>query len=106
MIIQSDWPFIDSPEALNRIYIPNSSGRQIPLSAFASFREIKAPRAVRRFNLYLSATVNIILNLEYSSSQGMDLAEKIAGEVIPEGYTYTWSGQAYFQQKRPENLHL
>lgn len=99
VIIQSDWPFRDSPESLNRIYIPNSSGRQIPLSAFAAFRETKAPRSVSRFNLYPSATVNIILNPEYSSSQGMDLAEKIASEVLPEGYTYTWSGQAYFQQE-------
>ena len=99
VIIQSDWPFRDTPESLNRIYIPNSSGRQIPLSAFAAFRETKAPRSVSRFNLYPSAAVNIILNPEYSSSQGMDLAEKIASKVLPEGYTYTWSGQAYFQQE-------
>ena len=99
VIIQSDWPFRDSPEALNRIYIPNVNGQQIPLSTFASFREVKAPRSVSRFNLYPSATVNIILNPEYSSSQGMDLAERIAGEILPEGYTYTWSGQAYFQQE-------
>lgn len=99
VIIQSDWPFRDSPEALNRIYIPNVNGQQIPLSAFASFREVKAPRSVSRFNLYPSATVNIILNPEYSSSQGMELAERIAGEILPDGYTFTWSGQAYFQQE-------
>ena len=99
VIIQSDWPFRDSPEALNRIYIPNVNGQQIPLSAFASFREVKAPRSVSRFNLYPSATVNIILNPEYSSSQGMELTERIAGEILPEGYTFTWSGQAYFQQE-------
>ena len=99
VIIQSDWPFRDSPEALNRIYIPNVNGQQIPLSTFASFREVKAPRSVSRFNLYPSATVNIILNPEYSSSQGMELAERIAGEILPEGYTFTWSGQAYFQQE-------
>ena len=99
VIIQSDWPFRDSPEALNRIYIPNAAGRQIPLSAFASFREVKAPRSVSRFNLYPAANVNIILNPEYSSSQGMELAESIAGGILPEGYTYTWAGQAYFQQE-------
>ena len=99
VIIQSDWTFRKSPDSLSRIYIPNANGQQIPLSAFATFRETKATRSVSRFNLYPSATVNIILNPEYSSSQGMDLAERIAGEVLPEGYTYTWSGQAYFQKE-------
>ncbi|MBQ9433549.1 MAG: efflux RND transporter permease subunit [Synergistaceae bacterium] len=99
VIIQSDWPFRDSPDSLSRIYVPGAEGRQIPLSTFATFREMKAPRSVSRFNLYPSATVNIILNPEYSSSQGMELAERIAGEVLPEGYIYTWSGQAYFQQE-------
>ncbi len=99
VVIQSDWQFRDTPGALGRIYITNEDGRQIPLSTFASFREIKAPRSLSRFNLYPSATVNIILNPEYSSGQGMDLVKALAKEILPEGYVYTWSGQAYFQQE-------
>ena len=99
VIIQSDWQFRDSPDALNRIHIPNDNGAQIPLSAFASFREVKAPRSVSRFNLYPSANVNVILDPTYSSGEGMAVVRELAEEVLPEGYAYTWSGQAYFQQQ-------
>ena len=106
VIIQSDWPFRDTPDALNRIHVPNDNGAQIPLSAFASFRETKAPRSLSRFNLYPSASVNVILDPFYSSGQGMAAVREIADEILPEGYTYTWSGQAYFQQETEGEFSL
>lgn len=106
VIIQSDWPFRDTPDALNRIHIPNDNGAQIPLSAFASFRETKAPRSLSRFNLYPSANVNVILDPSYSSGEGMGAVREIAEEILPEGYAYTWSGQAYFQQETEGEFSL
>ena len=106
VIIQSDWDFRDTPEALNKIYVPNANNQQVPLSSFASFRTITAPSNLERFNLYPSAAVNIILDPEYSSSQGMNNVVEIAKEILPEGYTYSWSGQAYHEQRSEGQFSL
>lgn len=102
--VQNDWSFRNNPEALNKIYIPNKNNQQVPLSAFASFRRITAPGNLERFNLYTSASLNIILDPEFSSGQAMKKIIDIAEEMLPHGYSYSWSGQAYHEQKSEGNF--
>ena len=104
VIVQNDWPFRDNPEALNKIYIPNKNNQQVSLSAFASFKKITAPGNLGRFNLYPSASLNIILDPEFSSGQAMEKIMNIADEILPHGYSYSWSGQAYHEQKSEGNF--
>ncbi|MBQ6002646.1 MAG: efflux RND transporter permease subunit, partial [Synergistaceae bacterium] len=106
VIIQSDWPFRDSPEAVDKIYVPNSNGHQVPLSSFAAIRRVTAPSRLERFNLYPSATINIILDPEFSSGQGMDKIAEIVNKNLPHGYSYTWSGQAYYEQNTEGQFSL
>ena len=104
--VQSDWSFRDTPEALNKIYIPNKNNQQVPLSSFASFKRITAPSSLERFNLYPSASVNIILDPEFSSGQAMEKIMDITEEILPHGYSYSWSGQAYHEHNSEGNFLL
>lgn len=97
VIIQSDIHHRDKLDVLNRIYVPNSSGKQVPLSSFATFRKTLAPRSIARYNLYPSAEINIMLKPGYSSGQGMARVAELSKE-LPEGYFYEWSGQTYQEQ--------
>ena len=106
VIVQNDSSFRDTSEALNRIYIPNKNNQQVPLGAFASFKRITAPSSLERFNLYPSASVNIILDPGFSSVQAMEKIMEITEEVLPHGYSYSWSGQAYHEQKSEGNFIL
>ena len=106
VIIQSDWPFRDTPEAIDKIYVPNNNGQQVPLSSFAAIKRVTAPSRLERFNLYPSATINIILDPEFSSGQGMDKIAEITKSVLPSGYAYTWSGQAYYEQNTEGQFSL
>ncbi len=106
VIIQSDWNFRDTPDALGKIYVPNKSGRQVPLSSFAEAKRITAPNNLERFNLYPSAKINIIFDPEYSSGTSMKKIMKITKENLPAGYSCTWSGQAYFENKSEGEFSL
>ena len=98
VIIQSDIQYRNTLDTLNRIYVPSSYGGQVPLSAFTTFRKTVAPRSVQKYNLYPSAEINIILNPEYTTGQGIARVEQLA-EEFPEGYFYEWTGQTYQEQK-------
>ncbi len=106
VIVQNDWPFRDTPEAVNKIYVPNSNNQQVPLSSFATIKRVTAPSRLERFNLYPSATINIILDPEFSSGQGMDRVAEIANKTLPYGYSYTWSGQAYYEKNTEGQFSL
>ena len=97
VIVQSEWEYRDRTEALNRVYIPNATGGQVPLSGFATFRKTLAPRSIQRYNLYPSAQITIMLNSGYSSGQGMARVAELA-KNLPRGYFYEWTGQAYQEQ--------
>ena len=99
VMIQSDWNFRNTPEAIAKIYVPNRNNNQVPLSSFASFKRVNTPSKIERFNLYPSASINIILDPFFSSSQGMEKITQIAEEILPAGYAYTWSGQAYHEKQ-------
>ena len=98
VMLQSDWRFRDRPDAISKIYIPGRNGQQVPLSSFASTKRMTGPSSLERFNLYPSATVNIILDPESPGSEGMNKIIAAVKEILPRGYSYTWSGQAYYEQ--------
>ena len=106
VMIQSDWNFRNDPQALSKIYVPNKNGLQVPLSSFAAFKKIAVPSHLERFNLYPSATINIIVDPFSETGGEADKIIEIAKEVLPAGYSYTWSGQAYYEQETEGQFSL
>ena len=106
VIIQSDWNFRDTPESLNKIYVPNQNDQQVPLSSFATFKRIKSPSTIERFNLYPSAAINVIPDPFLSNGNETEKISEIVEEVLPEGYSYTWSGQTFHEQRTKGQFSL
>ena len=86
--------------------MPNNNNQQVPLSSFATIKRVTAPSRLERFNLYPSATINIILDPEFSSGQGMDKVAEITNKTLPYGYSYTWSGQVYYEKNTEGQFSL
>ena len=103
VILQSDWKYRDRAESVSRIYVMNDKGKQVPAESFATIERTFAPGSISRYNLYPSASVNIILAPGYSSGQGMERVAQIAS-TLPEGYAYEWSGQTYQEQESEGQL--
>ena len=98
VIVQSDWPFRDRMNALERVYVRNTQGLQVPVTSFAAMKETLAPRSISRFNLYPSASINIVMAPGFSTGDGMARIAELS-KTMPLGYTYSWSGQTYQEQQ-------
>ena len=99
VILQSDPKFRQNPEDLTRLYTRSSQGNMVPLSALVSTRWVTGPDMLPHFNGFPAAKVNGSAATGYSSGQAIAAMEEVAREVLPQGYTFAWSGLAYEEKK-------
>ncbi len=96
---QAESPYrINAKDVLN-VRVRNSSGGTVPLGAFTTVRDIAGPYRVPRYNLYTAAELDGAWTPGYSQGQTIQSMEKIASEVLPDGFSYEWTTLA-FQQLR------
>jgi hydrophobe/amphiphile efflux-1 (HAE1) family protein len=99
VILQSQPDYRDQPDDLTRAYVRSGSGRMVPLSALATVKYVAGPSILPRFNGFPAARVNGSQASGYSSGQAIAAMEQVAKRVLPDGYAYAWSGQAFEETK-------
>jgi multidrug efflux pump len=99
VIIQAESDYRDSPADFADIFVPSQTGESVPLSAVATYRYAAGPNLLPRFNGFPAAKVTASPAPGYSSGEGIAAMEAVASEVLPEGYAYEWSGQAFEEKK-------
>jgi multidrug efflux pump len=95
VILESQPGLITSPEALNSMYVPASSGTAVPLGAVATIRVGNAPLLVSRVAQFPAATIGFDLAPGTSLGAAVDAitaAEKRIG--VPEGISTNFLGAA------------
>ena len=99
VILQAEPAFRKKPEDINTIFVRQREGEMVPLSALVDARYITGPDLVSRFNGFMAAKVTGDAESGFSSGQSITTMEEVSREVLPEGFTYAWSGQA-FEEKQ------
>jgi multidrug efflux pump subunit AcrB len=92
----------NAPGDVLKIRVRNSTGDSVPLGSFTTMRNISGPYRVPRYNLYPAAELDGNAARGFSQGQAIDIMEKLAAEVLPEGFGYEWTTLA-FQQLRAGN---
>jgi hydrophobe/amphiphile efflux-1 (HAE1) family protein len=87
------------------IRVRNSGGDTVPLGSFTTVRDTSGPYRWPRYNLYPSAELDGAAAPGYSQGQAMAIMEKLAVEMLPEGFGYEWTTLAY-QQLRAGNTAI
>ena len=95
VILQSDPEFRQKPEDLTRLYTRSNQQQMVPLSAVVTTRWVTGPDLLPHFNGFPAAKVNGNAASGCSSGQAIQAMEAVAREVLPQGYTFAWSGLAY-----------
>ncbi len=99
VMAQADSPYrLESADVL-RIRVRNSNGETVPLGSFTTVRDISGPYRVPRYNLYPAAELDGAAAPGYSQGQAIGIMEKLAAEVLPEGFSYEWTTLALQQQR-------
>ena len=74
----------------------------MPLGSFTTVRDVSGPYRVPRYNLYPAAELDGAPAPGFSQGQALQLMEKLAAEVLPQGFSFEWTTLA-FQQNRAGN---
>lgn len=99
VIIQAEGKYRDDPADFKNIYIKSTTGVPIPLSAVSTYKYVAGTNMLPRFNGFPAAKITGSQAEGYSSGQAIDAMESVAKEVLPAGYDFAWSGQAYQEKK-------
>jgi hydrophobe/amphiphile efflux-1 (HAE1) family protein len=99
---QAAGPYRVEPKDILNIRVRNSSGGTVPLASFTTVRDTAGPYRVPRYNLYPAAELDGGAAPGYSPGQAMEIMEKLASQILPDGFNYEWTTLA-FQQRRAGN---
>ncbi|HOW76164.1 MAG TPA: multidrug efflux RND transporter permease subunit [Candidatus Competibacteraceae bacterium] len=99
VIVQAAPEFRSRPEDIKQIYVRSTNGGMVPLAAVTKLNYTSAPNLITRFNTFPAAKVTGGAAPGYSSGQALATMQAVAREVLPEGYSFAWSGQAYQEIK-------
>ncbi|CAH7408243.1 Efflux pump membrane transporter BepG [Vibrio chagasii] len=93
--MQADSDHRSSMDDLQRFHVRSSAGEMIPLSTLVTYDQIFEPDVAWRYNMYRSAVIQGQPAPGYSSGDAIAAMERVAAEVLPQGYQYEWTGMAY-----------
>ena len=97
--LQADSEFREKPSDIDKIYVKNTQGKMVPLSAVVTVSNVVGPYSITRFNMYPSITINGQARNGVSSGQAMNAMEQISNEVLPKDMGYAWAGSS-LQEKQ------
>jgi hydrophobe/amphiphile efflux-1 (HAE1) family protein len=102
---QAAGPYRVEPKDILNIRVRNSSGGTVPLASFTTVRDTAGPYRLPRYNLYPAAELDGGAAPGYSPGQAMEIMEKLASQILPDGFNYEWTTLA-FQQRRAGNTAM
>jgi multidrug efflux pump len=85
--------------SLNSIFVKSMTGKMISVTELIKIKRVVSADVIQRFNMFNSAYVMGSAKPGYSSGEAMDEIQKIASKILPNGYTISWSGTSYQEDK-------
>jgi HAE1 family hydrophobic/amphiphilic exporter-1 len=80
------------PDDILKLYMKNNAGEMVSYSSFARLERVYGPEQLTRYNMFTSAMVNGEPAEGYSTGEVIEAVTKLAGEKLPKGFSYEWSG--------------
>ncbi|MFZ0116004.1 MAG: efflux RND transporter permease subunit, partial [Xanthobacteraceae bacterium] len=92
---QAASPYRLDPQDVLNLRVRNSAGNTVPLGSFTTVRDIAGPFRVPRYNIYPAAELDGQAAPGFSQGQAIEIMEKLAKEVLPEGFKFEWTTLAF-----------
>ena len=103
--IQADGEFRREVRDIANLKTRNARGDMVPLGSVATFRDLTGAYRVPHNNLYPAAEVQGSTLPGFSTGQAIAAMERLAAEVLPEGFAFEWTELAY-QEKLAGNTAI
>jgi hydrophobic/amphiphilic exporter-1 (mainly G- bacteria), HAE1 family len=99
VVVQADTAFRTMISDMGKYYVRNQAGQMVPLGTLISYQPTEAAPLISHFNIFRTAEIDGSSKEGYSSSQAISALQDVAAKVLPEGYTYEFSGLSYEEIK-------
>ncbi len=90
--VQAEKQFRSHPQDIQEYYVRSESGAMIPLENLLAIGQTAAPQVISHYNLFRSTEVSGAAPPGFSSGQAISAMEQLSAKVLPQGFTYEWSG--------------
>lgn len=94
----------NKPEDIQKLYVRNSSGENIPLDAVVHLQESTNPSTLYHYNRYKAATISASLADGYTIGDGIDAMQKISNKLLDESYQTALSGPSRDYSESSSNI--
>ena len=103
--VQADGQFRREIRDIANLKTRNARGDMVPIGSVATFRDLTGPYRVPRNNLYPAAELQGSTLPGFSTGQAIAAMERLAAEVLPDGFAFEWTELAY-QEKLAGNTAI
>jgi HAE1 family hydrophobic/amphiphilic exporter-1 len=90
--IQADQQFRAQSKDIKQFYVRSDSASMIPLDNLVSIVQTTAPQVISHYNLFRSAEIDGSAAPGFSSGQALDAMAELSQKVLPQGYSFQWTG--------------
>ncbi len=90
--VQADQHFRSAVKDIGQYYVRSDSGAMIPLDNLISISSTVAPQVISHYNLFRSAEIDGSAAPGYSSGQAISAMEQLSSKLLPQGYSFEWTG--------------
>ena len=90
--IQADKQFRSRPQDIGQYYVRSDPGAMVPLANLITVTQSSAPQVINHYNLFRSSEINGSASPGFSSGQAIQAMQQLSAKVLPQGYSYEWSG--------------
>ena len=97
--VQADGEFRREVRDIANLKTRNERGEMVPIGSVATFRDLTGPYRVPHNNLYPAAEVQGATLPGFSTGQAIAAMERLAAEVLPDGFAYSWTELAYQERQ-------
>ncbi|MET0394997.1 MAG: efflux RND transporter permease subunit [Chitinophagaceae bacterium] len=94
----------DKPEDINRLYVRNNAGDNIPLDAVIHLEESTNPSTLFHYNRYKAATISASLAEGYTIGDGIEAMNRIADGLLDESYQTALNGPSRDYSESSSNI--
>ncbi|MBU0601751.1 MAG: multidrug efflux RND transporter permease subunit [Gammaproteobacteria bacterium] len=98
VLMSAESQYRRTPEDIGRLYVKNTAGEMVPVSAFSTVKFSSGPDTVDRYNNLPAVKLMGQAAPGYSSGQAIAEVERLAAS-LPGDTSFEWTGAA-FQEKR------
>jgi hydrophobic/amphiphilic exporter-1 (mainly G- bacteria), HAE1 family len=90
--VQADKQFRSESKDVRQFYVRSDNGAMIPLDNLLAMTETTTPQVISHYNLFRSVEIDGSAAPGYSSGQAITAMEDLSNKVLPQGYSYQWTG--------------